>query len=198
MGQALLLTGRPGVGKTTIIRTVAARLGARAGGFFTDEIREGGRRTGFRLVSLDGGTGILASVNISSPCRVGRYGVHLRDLEQVGVKALLRAIEQPDVPVVVIDEIGKMELFSPAFRQATLVALDSPKAVLASVMTGPQPWVDAIKARADVTLIEVTRANRQALPEQIYRWLCIFSEEGGWGVCGRQSRPHTPQLPPIF
>jgi nucleoside-triphosphatase len=171
MGRALLLTGRPGVGKTTIIRTVAGRLGASAGGFYTEEIREGGRRTGFRLVSLDGRTGTLASVNISSPCRVGRYGVHLRDLEQVGVKALLRAIQQPDVPVVVIDEIGKMELFSPAFRQATLTALDSAKAVLASVMAGPQPWVDAIKVRTDVTLIEVTRANRQALPEQIYRWL---------------------------
>ena len=172
-----MLTGRPGVGKTTIIRTVAGRLGASAGGFYTEEIREGRRRTGFRLVSLDGRTGILASVNISSPCRVGRYGVHLRDLEQVGVKALLRAIQQPDVPVVVIDEIGKMELFSPAFRQATLAALDSPKAVLASAMAGPQPWVDAIKGRADVTVIEVTRANRQALPEQIYRWLLQKQEE---------------------
>jgi nucleoside-triphosphatase len=171
MGRALLLTGRPGVGKTTIIRTVAARMGASAGGFYTDEIRERGRRTGFRLVSLDGTTGILASVNISGPHRVGKYGVHLRDLEQVGVQALLRAIQQPGVPVVVIDEIGKMELFSSDFRQATLAALDSPKVVLASVMAGPQPWVDAIKARSDVTLVEVTLANRQALPERIHRWL---------------------------
>ena len=171
MGRALLLTGRPGVGKTTIVRTVATRLGASAGGFYTEEIRERGRRTGFRLVSLDGKTGILASVNISGPYRVGRYGVHLRDLEQVGVEALLRAIQQPGISVVVIDEIGKMELFSSAFREATLAALDSPKVVLASVMAGPQSWVDAIKARADVTLIDVTQANRQALPERIYRWL---------------------------
>jgi nucleoside-triphosphatase len=97
--------------------------------------------------------------------------VHLQDLEQVGVEALLRAIRQPGVSVVVIDEIGKMELFSPAFRQATLAALDSPKAVLASVMSGSQPWVDAIKARSAVALIEVTLANRQALPDKIYPWL---------------------------
>ena len=171
MGRALLLTGRPGVGKTTIIQAVAARLGANAGGFYTEEIRERGRRTGFRLVSLDGATGILAGVNIASAYRVGKYRVHLQDLEQVGVEALLRAVQQPGVSVVVIDEIGKMELFSPAFRQATLAALDSPKAVLASVMSGSQPWVDAIKARSAVTLIEVTVANRQALPDRIYRWL---------------------------
>jgi nucleoside-triphosphatase len=163
MGQALLLTGRPGVGKTTLIRSIAARLRTSAGGFYTEEIRERGRRTGFRLVSLDGKIGILASVNISSPCRVGKYGVHLHDLEQVGVTAILRAIQQPGVAVVVIDEIGKMELFSPAFREATLAALDSRKMVLATVMAGSDPWVDAIKARSDVTVIEITLANRQTL-----------------------------------
>jgi nucleoside-triphosphatase len=65
MGQALLLTGRPGVGKTTVIRAVVARLHGKAGGFYTEEIRERGRRTGFRLVALDGTTGTLASVNVS-------------------------------------------------------------------------------------------------------------------------------------
>jgi nucleoside-triphosphatase len=163
MGKAFLLTGRPGVGKTTVIRAVAARLGAEAGGFYTQEVREGGRRTGFRLIALDGPEGILASVNNPSPFRVGKYGVHLQDLERVGVEALWRAVEQPHVSVVVIDEIGKMELFSPAFREATLAALDSPKAVLATVMAGSEPWVDAIKARSDVTVIEVTLANRQTL-----------------------------------
>jgi nucleoside-triphosphatase len=171
MGRAFLLTGQPGVGKTTIIQTVVARLGASAGGFYTEEMREQGRRTGFRLVALDGGTGTLASVNVSSPYRVGKYGVHLHDLERVGVNALWRAIEQPDVSVVVVDEIGKMELFSSSFREAVLVALDSPKAVLATIMARSQPWVDALKARPDATLVEVTRANRQALPGEILCWL---------------------------
>lgn len=171
VGKAVLLTGRPGVGKTTIVRQIVARLGASAGGFYTEEIRERGRRTGFRLVTLAGATGILASVNISGPYRVGRYGVHLHDLEQVGVAALRQAIEQPDVSVVVIDEIGKMELFSPSFREAVLAALDSPKMVLATVMARSHPWVDAIKARCGVTLVEVRLDNRQGLLEWILEGL---------------------------
>jgi nucleoside-triphosphatase len=171
VAQALLLTGPPGVGKTTVVRKVVARLGARAGGFYTEEIRERGRRTGFRLVALDGSLGMLAGVNIHSPHRVGRYGVHLQDLERVGVRALQRAVEQPHVAVVVVDEIGKMELFSAAFREAVEDALSSPKPVLATVMAASQPWVNALKSRSGVTLIEVTAVNRQFLPERILCWL---------------------------
>jgi nucleoside-triphosphatase len=171
------LTGRPGLGKTTAIRRVVAQLGPRAGGFYTEEIREAGRRTGFRLVALDGAEGILAGVNISGPDRVGKYGVHRADLDRVGVAALERAIEQPDVSVVVVDEIGKMELFSPAFRAAVLAALESPKPVLGTVMAGAHPWVDAIKRRRDVTVVELTRAHREALPQKILEWLQAGTED---------------------
>jgi nucleoside-triphosphatase len=171
VGQALLLTGRPGVGKTTAIRRVAARLGELAGGFYTEEVRVQGRRTGFRLVALDGAEGTLASVNSSGPYRVGKYMVHREDLERVGVAALQRALAQPRVRVAVIDEIGKMELFSPGFCRAVLDALAGPKAVLGTVMAGSQPWVDALKARPDVMLVELTRDNRQEMPAQILTWL---------------------------
>jgi nucleoside-triphosphatase len=171
MGQALLLTGRPGVGKTTVIHSVVARLGARAGGFYTEEIRERGQRSGFRLVALDGPTGLLASVHTRSPYRVGKYRVCLDDLERVGVAALRRAVEQVDLSVVVVDEIGKMELTSPAFREAVLAALESPRPVLATVMARPEPWVDAVKARAGVRVVEVTLDNRQAMPGRILDWL---------------------------
>jgi len=171
VGRALLLTGRPGVGKTTVIREVISRLGRGAGGFYTAEVREQGQRTGFRLVALDGPQGTLAGVNIVSPYRVGRYGVHLQDLEQIGVEAIRRALRHPDVAVVVVDEIGKMELLSAAFREAVQAALDGPKPLLATVMAGPQPWVNALKARSNVTLVEVTPANRQTLPGQIMAWL---------------------------
>jgi nucleoside-triphosphatase len=171
VGQAFLLTGRPGVGKTTVVQAVVARLGGRAGGFYTEEIREGGRRTGFRLAALDGPSGTFASVKRPGRHRVGKYTVHLDELDQVGVAALWRAIEGPQVEVVVVDEIGKMELFSPAFRQAVLAALDSPKAVLATVMARPQPWVDDIKDLPSVTVVEVTLDNRQALPDRVWRWL---------------------------
>lgn len=177
MGPSLLLIGQPGVGKTTIVRSVVASLGMKAGGFYTEEIREHGRRTGFRVMSLDGTTGILASVSVSGPYRVGKYCVHLDDLEQVGVSAVWEAVEHPDVSVVVIDEIGKMELLSPAFRLAVLAALDSPKLVLATAMARSEPWLDVVKARPDVTLMEVSRSNREALPERILLWLLQKQEE---------------------
>jgi nucleoside-triphosphatase len=171
MGAALLLTGQPGVGKTTVLQAVIGRLEGRAAGFYTEEIREGGRRTGFRLVTLDGRRGILASVNRSGPYRVGKYRVHLDELDRIGVDALRVAVEQPRVSLVVIDEIGKMELFSQAFRGAVQAALDSTKPVLATVMARSHPWADRVKARSDTTLLRVTQANRNALPEQILSWL---------------------------
>jgi nucleoside-triphosphatase len=180
MGRALLLTGRPGVGKTTIMRSVVAALGPVAGGFYTEEIRQEGRRVGFRLVTLDGRSGILASVNGSGPHRVGKYWIHLDDLDRVGVGALRRALETADTLVVVIDEIGKMELFSAEFRKAVEAALAGPKTVLATVMAGPHPWADKIKAHPRTTLLEVTRANRAALPKQVLSRL-IDEAVGGAG-----------------
>ena len=168
------------MGKTTVIRAVARLLGDRAGGFYTEELREEGRRTGFRLVAFGGGpvrTGMLASVNTSSRYRVGKYGVHIRDLEHVGVAALRKAVREPGVTVVIVDEIGKMELFSTSFRDAVESALASPKRVVATVMTGSQPWVDAIKARAGVTLVEVTKSNRDKMPARVLTWLGSTQEE---------------------
>jgi nucleoside-triphosphatase len=162
------------VGKTTVIRAVAGTLGDRAGGFYTEEVRDEGRRTGFRLVAFGAGperTGMLASVNIAGRYRVGKYGVHIRDLERVGVAALQEAVKEPGIGVVIVDEIGKMELFSTAFRGAVESALASPKRVVASATSGPQPWVDAIKARSGVTVVEVTRSNRDEMPARILAWL---------------------------
>ena len=50
-----LLTGTPGVGKTTLIRRLAARLHTESmAGFTTREIRCGKKRCGFELLGLDG------------------------------------------------------------------------------------------------------------------------------------------------
>jgi nucleoside-triphosphatase len=168
------------VGKTTVIRAVARLLGDRAGGFYTEELRHEGRRTGFRLVAFGGGpvrTGMLASVNTSSRYRVGKYGVHIRDLERVGVAALQKAESESSITVVIVDEIGKMELCSTAFRDAVESALASPKRVVATVMTGSQPWVDAIKERAGVILMEVTESNRDTMPARVLAWLGRIQEE---------------------
>lgn len=165
----LLLTGRPGIGKTTVICRVAEALGERAGGFYTQEVRERGRRVGFRIITLDGQVGWLARVGLSSRYRVGRYGVDLVGLEHVGVTALEQALEERDV--ILVDEIGRMELYSPPFCRVVSAALDSAKPLVGTIMAKPHPWADAVKARPDVLVWEVTEANREALPKRVLAWL---------------------------
>jgi nucleoside-triphosphatase len=146
------------VGKTTIIKEVVKRLPGRVGGFYTEEIKERGQRQGFKIVTLDGQEGILAHVDVRSRYRVSRYGVDVDSLERVGVTAIQHAIQVSDC--VVIDEIGKMELFSTAFKEAVLTAVGSDKLVLGTIMLRSHPWADAIKAHPQVNLIKITKANR--------------------------------------
>ncbi len=141
----------------------------KAGGFYTEEIRSQGVRQGFRLVTLDGQDAILAHVNIHSPYRVSRYGVDIDSLDRVGVSALHQAAQQCDL--VVIDEIGKMELFSASFREAVLQIIDSGKRVLGTIMLNPNPWADAIKRTPQVNLLIVTRANHREVLDELLHWL---------------------------
>jgi nucleoside-triphosphatase len=165
MGRTILLTGRPGVGKTTIIKQIAERLGDSAGGFYTTEIREGGRRLGFKIVTLDGREGVLSHVDIKRPPRVSKYGVNLKDLEEIGVAALRRAVAEAQW--VVVDEIGKMELFSEAFRAAIVEAIESDAVVVGTVMSSRNAWVDRVKNLPQVNVLEVTTANRDQMAQRV-------------------------------
>jgi len=171
MGRTLLITGLPGVGKTTLIKQAAQALGARAGGFYTEEIFGPGGRKGFRLVTLPSGgrEAVMAHVDIRTRNRVGRYGVDVAALDAVGVAAVREAVQAREV--VVIDEIGKMELFSGEFQGAVLKAMSSPKIVVASVMHKSHVWVNALKAMPQVTVWQVTQANRDEMPGRVLRWI---------------------------
>jgi nucleoside-triphosphatase len=171
VGRTLLLSGRPGVGKTSLIKAVADALGERAGGFYTEEIRAEGRREGFRLVTLDGHKAVMAHTDLSGQGRprVSRYGVDLGALEQVGVAALGRAAETGRI--LVIDEIGKMELLSQSFRQAVLQAIEGPNIVLATVMQRANPWVDSLKQLWEVEVWEVSRQNRNQAAARVLAWI---------------------------
>ncbi len=169
MKQVYLLTGTPGTGKTSLIKQVVAGMQSEAGGFYTEEIRTRGVRQGFRLVTLDGEDAILAHVNTRSQYRVGKYGVDIDSLDRVGVPALYRAAQQCDL--VVIDEMGKMELFSASFREAVSQMIGSGKRILGTIMLNPHPWADAIKRQPQVNLITVTRANHHQVLEEVVRWL---------------------------
>lgn len=165
MGTALLITGAPGTGKTTLIRAVIAELPGRAGGFVTEEIREGRERVGFRVNALNGRVGILAHAKAVRGPRVGRYQVDVPGFEAVGVDALEAATREADL--IVVDEIGKMELCSPRFAVALEAALASPKPILGTILKAPHPWTDALKRRPTVELYRLTERNREDLKDAL-------------------------------
>jgi nucleoside-triphosphatase len=166
--EKVLLTGRPGCGKTTLIKRVVNNLPRRAGGFYTEEIRGGGTRTGFKIVTLDGEEAVFAHIDFLAAAghnRLGKYGLDLSALEGFGVDAVRHAIRAQRL--VVIDEIGPMEIRSAIFRDAVTEALDSEVAVLATIFARSLPFTDAIKSRPDVRLIEVRPENRERLVSEL-------------------------------
>jgi nucleoside-triphosphatase len=110
----ILLTGPPGVGKTTLLSRLSSHCsqqGMVVGGMITQEIREKGLRVGFKLIDLSSGQeGWLARKDGYSRPKVGSYSVVVEDLETIGVRALETAKDKADL--VVIDEIGPMEMTS--------------------------------------------------------------------------------------
>lgn len=169
MKKHILLTGKPGIGKTSVVKKIIPLLGVDAGGFYTEEIRELDRRMGFRVVTLDGEDGVLAHVEFNSNYKVGKYRVDLVSFEKVAIPALERAMEQKSV--VVIDEIGKMELFSMKFRELVSRILDSEKSLLCVIKENGDVFTEGIKKRKDVTIVMVNYENREGLPGVVFEML---------------------------
>ncbi|MGC9346953.1 MAG: NTPase [Anaerolineae bacterium] len=171
MGRSLLLTGHPGIGKTTVIRQVVKQLGDRAGGFYTEEIKGPGGRQGFQLITLDGKETILAHKDLRGPNvpRIGRYGVDVDALERVGVKALQRARDAGKI--VIVDEIGRMELFSGKFQETLMYAFMGRSTVIGTVIKKSYPEADAFKILAQVEVWELNQRNRDEMASRILKWL---------------------------
>lgn len=165
MNKNLLITGIPGVGKTTLIRKLASQLDDHNPvGFYTEEIREKGIRQGFSLVSFSGERGILAHVNIAGRQRVGKYGV-----DMAGFEDFLERMPffEESTKIIIIDEIGKMECFSQKFKTLLVRILDSGKIVLASIAQKGGGLIGEIKLRGDVIIFEITLGNRETIAGDI-------------------------------
>ena len=166
--HVLLIAGKPGVGKTTVVRRVVDRLdptGLR--GFYTEEIREAGERRGFRLVGFDGTRRIIADVAFPKRWHVGKYGV---DVGALGDAAAL-LLPDPGARIYLIDEIGKMECLSAPLVAAMRDLLAGTIPVVATVGARGGGFIAEVKKRPDSDLWELTRANRDAFPARITAWL---------------------------
>jgi nucleoside-triphosphatase len=185
MKRVFLLTGSPGSGKTTAIQKILSRLSCDAGGFYTEEIREGRRRTGFALITLDGRSGVLAHVRIRGTPRIGKYGVDLSVMDGIAVDCLTRAMTGKDI--VVIDEIGPMELLSRRFREVVMQVLESDVLVLGSIAKRRTDFTDAIKRHPNVRVVEIDRTNREQIQTDVVEWIRLT---GRCEVVGRNEGEH--------
>ncbi|MCX6681720.1 MAG: AAA family ATPase [Methanoregula sp.] len=161
----ILINGAPGSGKTTLVRTIAHNLHDLCPvGFYTAEIRINGIRQGFELVSLSGERRILSHVTINSPHRVGKYKVDINGFEEFCTALPLGDTRHP---LIIIDEIGKMECMSAQFRQMVEQALISDTIVLATIALKGDRFIEGIRQRDDVELFTVSQQNRHILPDLI-------------------------------
>ena len=160
-----LITGLPGVGKTTLIKKLAAQLESlQPVGFYTAEIRENRIRKGFELVSFNGRRQILSHVELGGRFRVGKYGVDVRGFDRL-LDTL--SFSNPEHRVVIIDEIGKMECYSDKFKGLLEGVLNSDKILVATIALKGGGIISEIKRRPDVRLFEITAANRDDVISEV-------------------------------
>jgi nucleoside-triphosphatase len=164
----LFVTGVPGSGKSTVIRKLAKLLDDRPGGFYTEEMRTRGERRGFRLVRFDGGEAIIAHVDFPKTHRVGKYGVDVAALDKASEDALA---PRRGVSLYLVDEIGKMECLAERFVARMRDLLDSSRTVIATVASRGDGLIAEVKRREDCEVWALTRANRDAMPERVLRWI---------------------------
>lgn len=168
------ITGLPGSGKTqTLLRIIQLleQEGVKVGGVVTEPIVEKNRRSGFRIVDwLTKEDEVFAHETLKSRVRSGKYGVNVHALEDLGTRALAGARESADV--IVIDEVGKMEVESDVFTQAITETLDTNKSIVMTLhKKSRNPLLQDIRRRDELRLLEVTPVNKNLLAFKVVRLL---------------------------
>ncbi|MFW9767373.1 MAG: NTPase [Candidatus Thorarchaeota archaeon] len=165
MKRNILLTGRPGVGKTTAIRKIVERLPpVTTRGFLSYEMRERGRRVGFAIETLSGKKGTLAHIDFKTGYRVSKYHVSVEDIDSIIIPELREARESDNL--IIIDEIAKMEMFSKLFAPEVRRCLDTGR-VVGTIQQRRSLFLDEVRQRRDVRVLELTLNNRNDMPLRV-------------------------------
>jgi nucleoside-triphosphatase len=166
----LLLTGIPGIGKTTVVKKIVASFAdLNISGFYTEEIRARNMRQGFALVTLNGERIVMAHIDCNSAFRVGKYSVDITAIDKVVRTALT---EKSDTDLFIIDEIGKMECFSTLFVKKMKSLLDSgKKPVVATIALKGTGFIAEMKNRPGILCWDITKKNRDEMPESVVGWI---------------------------
>ncbi len=165
--KIFLLTGKPRMGKTTMIKKIINEIGPdRCGGFYTEEIRDTSNRIGFKCVSLDGESQEIANVYSNSSIRIGRYGMDISSFENVALKSVRDSLKSKKITV--IDEVGFMQMLSVPFQQMIYsVVSENNHVVVGTIPLDSHPEIDRIKRLPGINIIVLNEDNRDFITEAV-------------------------------
>jgi nucleoside-triphosphatase len=174
----ILLTAKPRIGKSTVIKKLINIVGIdNCVGFYSEEIHEDGERVGFQIKTVCGKCKVFARIGLESNNYKGRYGVDISAFEAVCLDEFNKVlVDGAEEKIIFIDEIGPMQMYSEAFKENLIQLADSRKLVIGTVFYEEYPWIDDLKTRKDVDMIEITKENRDTIAEQIMSLILVNGE----------------------
>ena len=166
------ITGMPRVGKTQTLLKIIEKIeksGYILEGMITEPVIVKKKRVGFYVTDWQTKEKkVFAHIDFNKKYKVGDYGIDLNALEEIGIPAVEKAIDDDEVDIIIIDEVGKMEMLSEKFCEIVTDALDSDKTLMVTLHKKSRtPLLQDIRRRDDIRILEVTAVNKNLLPYKI-------------------------------
>lgn len=166
----ILLTGKPGIGKSTVIEKFIRLNTLPSTWVVTTAILqpETGLRLGFQANNSDGEEQIIShKKTIQSDKVIGenRVDVDIEAVDAMFANALDQAI-QSNEKLVIIDEIGPIQLLSEEFSDSLKHAFSTHADIVASIHYSDER-LSEYRTSPNNLLLEVTEDNRNMLPDAL-------------------------------
>lgn len=171
MSSKILITGPPRCGKSTLISKVIkyfSECNLNIYGFLTPEVREHGNRIGFDIIDIHSGKkSQLARVgNFNTKFKVGKYNIFIDEFSKFLEDTL--KLEDKTVDLIVIDEIGKMELLSDSFQDFIRMIYTTDIPSIATIgLKLKHPLKNFLLNLPSVLLFELNRQNFQFIFKEV-------------------------------